>query len=394
MTLANGRTILAIPGPSVMPDAVLRAMDRAAPHIYTGELVEVTRSVVADLKAVAQTEHDVAMYIANGHGAWEAALANTLSRGDRVLVLVTGRFARGWATMAEAMGIECDLLDFGRRGPVDPARVEEALRADGAGAYAAVLMVQVDTSTSVRNDVAGVRAALDAAGHPALLMVDAIACLACDDLPMDAWGVDVVVAGCQKGLMTPPGMAYVFFNDRAEAARKTADLVTHYWDWRPRAAPGEYYQHFDGTAPTHHLYGQRAALDILMDEGLPVVFARHARLAGAVWAAVEAWGGALALNIPDAAHRSHAVTTIRMPLGEAERLRDWTEAHGGVTLGLGIGMLEPGETAEASHFRIGHMGHVNAHMVLGTLGVIEAGLGALGIDHAPGGVAAAAAACG
>lgn len=376
-----------------MPDRVLQAMHRAAPNIYTGELVDMTASIIPDLKAVAKTEQNVAMYISNGHGAWEAAVSNTLSRGDRVLVLATGRFALGWAAMAEMMGIACEIIDFGKRAPIDMAQVEDALRADTGHTFKAVLAVQVDTSTSVKSDIAALRRTMDAAGHPALLMVDCIACLGCDDFQMDGWGVDVMVAGCQKGLMTPPGMAFVYFSDKADRARDTAGCVTHYWDWRPRSRPEEYYQHFDGTAPTHHLYGLRTALDMIVhEEGLEAVLARHAVLAQAVWAAFETWGqvGPLELNIADAAHRSHAVTSVRIGAPHGTALRDWLEGEAGVTLGIGLGMVPPGDPAWHGFFRVGHMGHVNAHMILGTLGSIEAGLASLGIAHQPGGVSAAA----
>ena len=186
---ANGRPYLAIPGPSVMPERVLRAMHRAAPNIYTGELHDLTRSLIPDLKAIARTEGEVAIYIANGHGLWEAALANVLSRGDRVLVLATGRFAYGWATMAEAMGIALEILDFGEEHDVDLARLEAALAADRDRAIRAVLAVHVDTSTGIRNDIKGMRDVLDRTGHPALLMADCIASLGCDRYEMDAWGV-------------------------------------------------------------------------------------------------------------------------------------------------------------------------------------------------------------
>ncbi|MEM9351172.1 MAG: aminotransferase class V-fold PLP-dependent enzyme [Pseudomonadota bacterium] len=392
-SLAQGRQMLAIPGPSVMPDRVLQAMHRPAPNIYAGQLVDMTASIVPDLKAVARTEQYVAMYISNGHGAWEAALANTLSRGDKVLVLATGRFAHGWAAMAEMMGVECEIIDFGKRDPIDLAQVEDALRSDKAHEYQAVLSVQVDTSTSVKSDIAGLRKAMDAAGHPALLMVDCIACLGCDDFYMDAWGVDVMVAGCQKGLMTPPGMAFVYFSQKADRARDNSDNVTHYWDWRPRTRPEEYYQNFDGTAPTHHLYGLREALDMIVhEEGLEAVFARHATLARAVWAAFETWGqgGPLELNVPDAAYRSNAVTSVRIGAPHGTALRDWTDEVAGLTLGIGLGMAPPGDPAWHGFFRVGHMGHVNAQMILGTLGAIEAGLVSLGIPHTTGGVSAAA----
>ena len=255
-----------------------------------------------------------------------------------------------------------------------------------------MLAVQVDTSTGVKSDLAALRAALDAAGHPALLMADCIACLGCDAFEMDAWGVDVMVTGSQKGLMTPPGLGFVFFNDRADAARDTAGCVTGYWDWRPRSRPGEFYQYFGGTAPTHHLYGLRAALDMIGEEGLEAVWARHATLARAVWAAVDAWGrgGTMELNVPDPAARSHAVTTVRLAAPDATRLREWVQAEAGLTLGIALGMTGEDDAGPDGTFRIGHMGHVSAQMVMGALGAIGAGLKALDIPHGQGALEAAA----
>jgi len=392
MSLAHGRPYLAIPGPSVMPDRVLSAMHRAAPNIYARDMIDLTAGLVADLKRVAGTAHHCAIFIANGHGAWEAALANVLARGDKVLVLATGRFGHGWGEMAARLGAEREILDFGLRSPVDMDRVAAALAADTAHRIRAVMVCQVDTATSVKNDVAALRRVLDAAGHPALLMVDCIACLGCDPFEMDAWGVDVMVTGSQKGLMTPPGLGFVFFNDRADAARDRAEWATGYWDWRPRVRATELWQFFDGTAPTHHLFGLRAALDMIHEEGLEAVHARHAQLARAVWAAIQAWGqgGPIELNVDDPAHRSHAVTTVRIGAPHGERLRSWVEANAGVTLGIGLGMAPPGSPEGAGFFRIGHMGHVNAHMVLGALGAIEAGMGALGVPFGRGGLEAAA----
>ncbi len=385
--LSNGRHYLAIPGPSVMPDRVLAAMHRAAPNIYTGALIEMTHGLIPDLKAVARTAHHAAIYIGNGHAAWEAALANVLSRGDLVLVLATGRFCLGWGTMAQGLGVQVEVMDFGWQDDIDLARVAERLEADGHGLIKAVLAVHVDTSTSVRNDIAGLRALLDRVGHPALLMADCIASLGCDRFEMDAWGVDVMVTASQKGMMTPPGLGFVFFNDKADAARGRADCVTGYWDWRPRVAPEGYYQYFDGTAPTHHLYGLREALDMIGEEGIEAVWARHATLARAIWAAFDVWGqeGALRLNIADPAKRSHAVTSATLASPDGDRLRAWCEEVAGVTLGIGLGR----EPADA-YFRIGHMGHVNAHMVLGVLAVMEAGMTALAIPHGRGALDAAA----
>lgn len=385
MSLANGRNYLAIPGPSVIPEQVLRAMHRASPNIYEGELHDVTHSLFPDLKAVAQTEHHLAIYIGNGHAAWEAALSNTLTRGDTVLVLATGRFCIGWGEMAAKMGANVQTIDYGETSDVDLATLEDTLRADVGGKIKAVLAVHVDTSTSVKNDIPGVRATLDKVGHPALLMADCIASLGCDRFEMDAWGVDVMVAGCQKGLMTPAGMSFVFFNGKADAAR--GDCVTHYWDWRPRTHPEGYWQMFDGTAPTHHLYGMRAALDMINAEGLENVYRRHEALAAALWAGFEAWEteGPMQLNIADRAKRSVAVTSIGIGDGNGDALRAWCETQAGLTLGIGLGR-EPA----SAYFRIGHMGHVNAHMIMSVLGTIQAGLFALGIPHGPGALDAAA----
>lgn len=392
LTVSQGRSYLAIPGPSVMPDAVLRAMHRAAPNIYAGELIDITRSVVADLKRVARTDRNVAIYIANGHGAWEAALSNVVAAGDRLLVPACGRFAHGWADMAAGLGAECEILDFGTCAPWDMDRVAEALRADSAHRLKAVLAVHVDTSSSVRNDIAGLRAVLDDLGHPALLMADCIASLGCDVFEMDAWGVDVMVTASQKGLMTPPGLGLVFFNDKAAAVRAAMPRVSRHWDWAPRADPDGFYQYFNGTAPTHHLYALRAALDLIAEEGLSHVWARHQRLAQAIWTACDIWGqdGPLRMNVADPSHRSHAVTALRLGPPHATALRDWVDTHLGLTLGIGLGMAPPGDPAWHGFFRLGHMGHVNGQMILGLLGGIEAGLCALDIAHGAGAVEAAA----
>ncbi|TNC51831.1 aminotransferase class V-fold PLP-dependent enzyme [Rubellimicrobium rubrum] len=385
--LAQGRPYLAIPGPSVVPDRVLRAMHRASPDIYEGEIVEMTHGLIPSLRQVARTSGAATIYIGNGHAAWEASLSNVLSRGDKVLVPICGHFGRGWAGIARGLGAEVEVIDFGPSSAIDPARVEAALRADRDGRIKAVLAVHVDTSTSVRSDIAGVRAALDAAGHPALLMADCVASLGCDRFEMDAWGVDVTIAASQKGLMCPPGLCFVWFNAKAAEARNGADCVTPYWDWRGRAEPAAFWQYWFGTAPAQALYGLREALDMIEEEGLEQVWARHDRLARAVWAACEAWeqDGPLGLNVPDPDDRSRAITALQLGPGQADALRGWVKRTTGVTLGIGLGR----EPADA-FFRIGHMGHVNAHMVLGVLGAIEAGLGALNIARGPGALEAAA----
>jgi alanine-glyoxylate transaminase/serine-glyoxylate transaminase/serine-pyruvate transaminase len=373
----------------MVPDRVLQAMHRAAPNIYEGELITLTERIIRDLKRVAGTAGEVAIYIGNGHAGWEASIANLLAPGDKALVAASGRFGLGWAATARQMGVGVEVIDAGFEAPVDPDLIAERLRADRGHAIRAVLAVHTDTASSVRNDVVALRRALDAAGHPALLVVDCIASLGCDRFEMDAWGADVTVAACQKGLMTPPGIAFTFANDRALAAR--VRCASPYWDWTPRLNPEVYYQLFAGTPPTHHLYGLGCALTmILEEEGLEAVWRRHAVLAGAVWAAVEAWGagGSFRLNIGEPGIRSHAVTTIRTAPGEGTRLRRWCADAAGVT--LGVGLPAPGIDPEGL-FRIGHMGHLNPPTLLGTLATVEAGLRALGIPHGRGALEAAAA---
>ena len=387
-----GRDYLAIPGPSVMPDAVLQAMHRPAPNIYSGELIDITASLIPDLCRVARTKHHCAIYIANGHGVWEAALSNVVAPGETVLVPATGRFAHGWGEMAQGIGAEAQVIDCGLRDPMDMGRVAEALRADTGHKIKAVLGVFVDTSTSIKTDVSLLRKVLDEVGHPALLMADCIASLGCDAFEMDEWGVDVVVTGCQKGLMVPPGMGFVFFNERASAARAAMPRVSRYWDWAPRANPEEFYQYWNGTAPTHHIYGLRAALDIIHGEGLENVWARHERLARAIRAACDVWAqnGPLELNVADPQDRSHAVTSLRIGAPHGTALRDWLQHNLGLTLGIGLGMAPPGDPAWHGFFRLGHMGHVNGQMIMGMLGGIETGLRAIGLPHGDGAVEAAA----
>ena len=391
-TLSQGRSYLAIPGPSVMPEAVLQAMHRAAPNIYAGELPDMMPGLVADLKAVARTAHHVAMYTGNGHASWEASLVNVLNPGDKVLVPATGAFGHGWAETARRLGLEVEVMDFGKTAPMDMSAIQERLVADKAHQIKAILAVHVDTSTSMRNDIAALRQVMDAESHPALLMADCIASLGCDRFEMDAWGVDVTVTGSQKGLMVPPGMCFVFFNNKAAEARERVTRVSWYWDWTPRANPEIFFQYHAGTAPTHHLYGLRAALDLIKKEGVEQVWTRHERLAHAVWAACEAWSaqGDFAMNVTERGFRSHAVTALRLKAPDASRLRDWTESQIGLTLGIGLGMATEEDPKQDGFFRLGHMGHVNGHMIMGLLGGIETGLRALGIAHGQGALDAAA----
>jgi alanine-glyoxylate transaminase/serine-glyoxylate transaminase/serine-pyruvate transaminase len=385
MSLRNGREFLSIPGPTTVPDEVLSAMHRPAIDIYSGPLEDITMSCLDDLRRVFRTAGRTYIYAANGHGAWEAALVNVLSAGDRVLVLESGLFATGWGEMAAMLGIEVETLPGDWRRAVDPAAVEARLRADKTQGIKAVLAVQVDTASGVVNDIPAVRKAMDAAGHPALLMVDAIASLGTMPFEMDGWGVDVAVTGSQKGLMSPPGLSFVAAGDKGMAAHTDAGLRTRYWDWTAREGK-QHYEKYCGTPPEHMLFGLRKALDLLFEEGLENVFRRHRLLAEAVRRAVAAWsqGGAFDFNVAAPEERADSVTTVIMNGGRNPRpILDYCNANCGVVLGIGIGALS------GKAFRIAHMGHVNAPMVLGTLGALEVALVALDIPHGEGGLRAA-----
>lgn len=385
--LARGREFLSIPGPTNVPEPVLQAMHRPAVDIYDDDLLDTTRQLLQDLKAVFRTAGSTYIYIANGHGAWEAALTNTLSRGDRVLVLESGRFAKGWGDQGEMMGLAVEILPGDWRRAVDPGAVEARLRADRSHEIKAVLVVQIDTASGVVNDIPAIRAAIDAAGHPALFMVDGIASVGCMAFEMDRWSVDVAVTCSQKGLMMTPGLSFLAASAKAKAVHRGAGLRTAYWDWSLRDMP-ENYRKFCGTAPEHMLFGLQASLKLLFAEGLENAWARHAALAEAVREAVAVWAedGAMEFNILAPAERSASVTTILTPGFDPERLRRFTREQLGLILGSGIGDLS------GKAFRIAHMGYANAPMVLGTLGATEMALQALGLPSRLGGVAAATAA--
>ncbi len=385
MRYDHGHPFLAIPGPSVIPDDVLRAMHRPAVNIYEGPLIDLTHSLYPDLKRIVGTEGEAFIYISNGHGAWEAALANVFSGGESVLVLESGMFALGWGEIASRMGLDVEILNAPKRCGVDPNAVEARLRGDTGHSIKAVLVVQIDTSSGVWNDIAAIRQAMDGAGHPALLMVDCIAATGCVPCEMDAWNVDVVVSACQKGLMTPPGLGLVFANQKAMAAHRENGCRSSYWDWTPRANPERYYQLFAGTAPVQHLFGLRQALDMIFAEGSDAVYQRHRAIARGVRAAVEHWGrgGPIELNVIDPIARSDSVTTILTGEIDADAMRAICEIDFEVTLGIGLG-----QTVNA--FRIGHMGHINPPMLLGTLGSIEMALTRMNAPFSAGGVEAAA----
>jgi alanine-glyoxylate transaminase/serine-glyoxylate transaminase/serine-pyruvate transaminase len=384
MSVANGREFLSIPGPTNIPDEVLAAMHRPAIDIYSGEMVGITDRCLADLSAIFGTKGRTYIYAANGHGGWEAALTNVLSRGDSVLVLESGRFAAGWGEMAKMLGVEVATVKGDWRRAVDPAAVEETLRRDTQHRIKAVLVVQIDTASGVVNDILAIRKAMDAAGHPALLMVDCVASLGCIPFEMDRWGVDVAMSGSQKGMMAPPGLAFVAANAKARAIHERAGLRTLYWDWTFRE--GEiHYQKYCGTPPEQLLFGLRKALDLLLAEGLEAAIRRHALLAEATRRAVGQWakGQVLAFNILNPAERANSITNILMLDRDPQPLLDYCRDKCGVVLGIGLGDLS------GKSFRIAHMGHLNAPMVLGTLGVVEMGLKALAIPHGTGGVQAA-----
>ncbi|HEY7204381.1 MAG TPA: aminotransferase class V-fold PLP-dependent enzyme [Methylomirabilota bacterium] len=381
MTVANGREFLSIPGPTNVPDAVLAAMQRPAIDIYSGDMLEITRSLHEDLSKVFRTDSRVYIYAANGHGGWEAALSNVLSRGETVLVLESGLFAVGWGDMGKIMGVKVEVLKGDLRRAVSPEAVTQRLEADTSHEIKAILVVQIDTATGVVNDIPAIRRAIDAARHPALLMVDAVASLGCVPFEMDAWGVDVAMSGSQKGLMTPPGLAFVAGNERAHAAHQKADLRTRYWDWTFRNGEA-HYQKYGGTPPEHLLFGLRKALDLLLAEGLDHAARRHALLAEATRRAVARWAEsqAVAINATQATERADSITCVLTPDRNPQPLLDYCRTRCGVVLGVGIGPLS------GRAFRIAHMGHVNAPMVIGTLGAVEMGLTALGIPHGEGGV--------
>ena len=377
----SGRHFLQIPGPTNVPDRVLRAM--AAPTIdHRGPAFrELTREVLAGTAAVVRTRHPVVLFPASGTGAWEAALANTLSPGDRVLMVETGHFATLWKDVATRLGLDPLFLPGDWRRGVDAARIEARLAEDGARAVKAVCVVHNETSTGVTSDVAAVRRALDAARHPALLLVDTISSLASIDYRHDEWGVDVTVGASQKGLMLPPGLSFNAVGDRALAAHAAARLPRSYWDWGPILAANE-KGFFPYTPPTNLLFGLREALRMLQAEGLDAVFARHGRHAEAARRAARAWG--LELLCVNPSEYSSSLTAVLTPRGhDAARLLDVALDRFDVALGVGLGKLA------GKVFRIGHLGDFNDLGLLGTLAGVEMGLALAGVPHRPGGVGAA-----
>jgi len=381
-----GRHFLQIPGPTNVPDHVLRAMDRPTIDHRGPEFQRLGLKVLADIRKVFQTAQPVVIYPASGTGAWEAALVNTLSAGDTVLMAETGHFAALWKRLAERLGLAPEFIPGDWRSGVDAAQVQARLAADPQHRIKAVCVVHNETSTGAVTDVPAVRRAIDAAGHPALLLVDTISGLGSIDYRHDEWGVDVTISGSQKGLMLPPGLSFNAVSAKALAAARNPGLPRAYWAWDEIVA-ANVNGYWPTTPATNLLYGLSAALDQLLAEGLPAVFARHARHAEATRRAVRAWG--LEILCRDPAEYSSALTAVMMPEDaagkphDADAFRRIVLERFDMSLGTGLGRLA------GRVFRIGHLGDFNDLTLLGTLGGVEMGLQAAGVPHRKGGVQAA-----
>ncbi len=382
MTHASGRHFLQIPGPTNVPDRVLRAIDRATIDHRGPEFQRLGQEVLAGLKQVFRTKSPVIIFPASGTGAWEAALVNTLSAGDRVLMYETGHFATLWHGMAKRLGLEPEFIASDWRHGADPAAIEARLAEDRAHEIKAVCVVHNETSTGVTSRIADVRRAIDRAKHPALYMVDTISSLASIEYRHDEWGVDVTVAGSQKGLMLPPGLSFNAVSDKALAAGKTATLPRSYWSWEEMLGPNK-NGFFPYTPATNLLYGLREALKMLLEEeGLENVFRRHDRHAEAARRAVSAWG--LEILCQNPAEYSSALTAVLMPSGHDEvEIRKVVLERFKMSLGSGLGKIAN------KVFRIGHLGDFNDLTLLGTLCGVEMGLELAAVPHTRGGVEAA-----
>jgi alanine-glyoxylate transaminase/serine-glyoxylate transaminase/serine-pyruvate transaminase len=385
-THPTGRHFLQIPGPTNVPDRVLRAIDHPTIDHRGPEFGELGRYVLTGIRKVFQTTQPVIIYSASGTGAWEAALVNTLSAGDRVLMAETGHFAALWKRLAERLGLQVDCIEGDWRRGVDAAEIGRRLAADPQHAIRAVCVVHNETSTGVTSDIAAVRRAIDACGHPALLMVDTVSSIGSIDYRHDEWGVDVTIAGSQKGLMLPPGLGFNAVSQKALAASREARLPRAFWAWDDMLASNE-KGYWPTTPSTNLLYGLAEAIDMLEDEGLAAVFARHVRHGEATRRAVQAWGLELLCRNP--AEASAVVTTVVMPESspgkhhDADALRRLVLERYNMSLGTGLGKLA------GRVFRIGHLGYFNDLSLIGTLGGVEMGLAAAGVPHRRGGVQAA-----
>ena len=381
MSVPAGRHFLQIPGPTNVPDRVLHAIARATIDHRGADFAALGREVLDGLREVFQTAGSVVIYPASGTGGWESALVNTLSPGDRVLAVETGEFARLWSDVARRLGLAVDVVETDWRHGVDPDVVEAALAADRAHAIKAVLVVHNETSTGVTSRVPLVRRAMDRVRHPALLLVDAVSSLGSIDLRHDEWGIDVTIAGSQKGLMLPPGLALQAVSAKALRAMAEARLPRSYWSWAPMLAANE-AGFFPYTPATNLLYGLREAIRMLREEGLPNVFARHARLAEAARRAVTGWGLELCAARPD--EYSNTVTTVLMPAGvDADEVRRIVLERFNMSLGTGLGRLK------GKAIRLGHLGDFNELMLCGMLCGVAMGLEIAGVTLERGGLHAA-----
>ena len=380
-SLHTGRHFLQIPGPTNVPDRVLRAIDQPTIDHRGPEFARLGTEVLEGLKLVFRTRQPVIIYPASGTGAWEAALVNALSAGDRVLMAETGQFATLWRRLAGRLGLEVEFLPGDWRRGADAQAIEARLAADRSHSICAVCVVHNETSTGAVTQVPAVRAAIDRARHPALLMVDTISSLASIDYRMDEWGVDVTVAGSQKGLMLPPGLSFNAVGEKALAASRDARLPRSYWSWDEMLGPNR-NGFFPYTPATNLLYGLREALQMLQEEGLENVFARHARHGEATRRAVRAWG--LEILCVNPAEYSNSLTAVLLPDGvDADRIRELVLQRFDMSLGTGLGKLQ------GKVFRIGHLGHFNDLMLAGTLCGVEMGLKLAGLALKGSGVQAA-----
>lgn len=376
-----GRHFLQIPGPTNVPDRVLRAIDMPTIDHRGPDFANLAQRVLTGLKPVFRTSQPVIIYPASGTGAWEAALVNTLSSGDRVLMVETGHFASIWSRLALRLGVKPEIIETDWRHGADPDAVEKRLRADTQHVIKAVCIVHNETSTGCTSPIADIRKAIDAAEHPALLMVDTISSLASIEYRHDEWGVDVTIAGSQKGLMLPPGLSFNAVSEKALAAARSAGLPKSYWAWDEMLAANKDCQ-FPFTPATNLLYGLDAALAMLAEEGLEEVFARHRRHSEATRRAVQAWG--LEVLCQEPRDYSHSLTAVLLPAGhDADLLRARILRAFNMSLGNGLSRLK------GRVFRIGHLGDFNDLALAGTLSGIEMGLGLSDIPHQPGGVARA-----
>ena len=377
----TGRHFLQIPGPTNVPDRVLRAMDRPVIDHRGPEFAKLGTEVLEGLRPIFQTTAAVVIYPSSGSGAWEASIVNTLSPGDRVLMFETGHFSNLWRDIAQRMGMQVDYVPGNWRRGASPAEAEARLAEDKNHSIKAVMVVHNETSTGVTSRIADIRRSMDKARHPALLMVDTISSLGSMDYRHDEWGVDVTVGGSQKGLMLPPGLSFNAISEKALAANKTAKMPRYYWDWQEMLKPNR-AGFFPYTPATNLIYGLHEALIMLNEEGLANVFRRHARHGEATRAAARAWD--MEIVCEDPREYSNSLTALFVPEGHnADRLREIILENFDMSLGTGLAKLA------GKVFRIGHLGHFNDLMLAGTLSGVEMGLRLAGIPHKSGGVMAA-----